>query len=146
MADHPIGAAYAGVFLFIIGVAIGVGALEINRRERERLQGWLRADGTVVALLTGANGTRPQVAFSAANGERVSFTLQQSSGRQYVVGEGVPVLYRAEQPGEARLDPRSTRWTRNALAAGAALILMALGGYVAWYARQWDARHQTAVE
>lgn len=146
MSDHPVAAAYAGVLLFIIGVAIGVGALEINKRERDRLQGWLRADGTVVALLAGANGTRPQVAFSAANGERVSFTLQQSSGRQYVVGQGVPVLYRAEEPGEARLDPRTTRWTRNALAAAAALFLMALGGYVAWYARQWDARHQTAVE
>lgn len=146
MSDHPLGAAYAGIFLFIIGVAIGVGALEINKRERDRLQGWLRADGTVVALLAGANGTRPQVAFSAANGERVSFTLQQSSGRQYVIGERAPVLYRADQPGEARLDPRTTRWTRNALAAGASLILMALGGYVAWYARQWDARHRTAVE
>ena len=146
MADHPVAAAYAGVLLFIIGVAIGVGALEINKRERDRLQGWLRADGTVVALLAGANGTRPQVAFSSASGERVSFTLLQSSGRQYVIGEEVAVLYRADQPGEARLDPRTTRWTRNALAAGAALILMALGGYVAWYARQWDARHQTAVE
>ena len=146
MSDHPVAAAYAGVFLFIIGIAIGVGALEINRRERDRLQGWLRADGTVVALLAGANGTRPQVAFSAANGERVSFTVVQSRARQYVVGEHLPVLYRAEQPAEARLDPRTARWTRNALATGAALILMALGGYVAWYARQWDARRQTAVE
>lgn len=146
MSDHPLGAAYAGVFLFIIGVAIGVGALEINRRERDRLQGWLRADGTVVALLAGANGTRPQVAFGTANGERVSFTLQQSNDRQYVVGERLPVLYRAEQPEDARLDPRTARWTRNALAAGASLILMMLGGYVAWYARQWDARRQTAVE
>lgn len=146
MADHPLGAAYAGVFLFIVGLAIGLGSLEINRRERDRLQGWLRADGTVVALLAGANGTRPQVAFNAANGERVSFTLQQATGRQYVLGERLPVLYRAEQPGEARLDPRAARWTRNALAAGASLILMALGGYVAWYARQWEARRQTAVE
>ena len=146
MSDHPVAAAYAGVLLFIIGVAIGVGALEINRRERDRLTGWLRTDGTVVALLAGANGTRPQVAFNAANGERVSFTLVQPGARQYVVGERVPVLYRPEEPGAARLDPRTARWTRNALAAGASLILMALGGYVAWYARQWDARHQTAVE
>ena len=146
MSDHPVAAAYAGVFLFIIGLAIGVGALEINRRERDRLQGWLRADGTVVALLAGADGGRPQVAFIAANGERVGFTLPQPSRRQYVMGGHVPVLYRADQPGEARLDPRTARWTRNALAAGGALILMALGGYVAWYARQWDARRQTAVE
>jgi hypothetical protein len=146
VSEHPVAAAYAGVFLFIIGVAIGVGALEVNKRERDRLQGWLRADGTVVALLAGTNGTRPQVAFSSASGERVSFTLQQSSERQYVIGEGVPVLYRAEQPGDARLDPRTARWTRTALAAGTSLILMALGGYVAWYARQWDARHRTAVE
>jgi hypothetical protein len=146
MADHPLGAAYAGVFLFIVGLAIGLGSLEINRRERDRLQGWLRADGTVVALLAGANGTRPQVAFNAATGERVSFTLQHAAGRQYVVGERLPVLYRAQQPEEARLDPRTARWTRNALAAGASLILMALGAYVAWYARQWDARRQTAVE
>ena len=146
MSDHPLGAVYAGVFLFIVGVAIGVSILEINRRERDRLQGWLRADGTVVALLAGANGTRPQVAFTAANGERVSFTLQQSAARQFVIGERLPVLYRAEEPGAARVDPRTARWTRNALAAGAALVLMALGAYVAWYARQWDARRQTAVE
>ena len=146
MSDHPVGAAYAGVFLFIIGVAIGVSILEINRRERDRLQGWLPADGTVVALLAGANGTRPQVAFNAANGDRVSFTPQQSAARQYVIGERLRVLYRAEDPGDARLDPRTTRWTRNALAAVASLILMTLGAYVAWYARQWDARRQTAVE
>jgi hypothetical protein len=146
VSDHPLGAVYAGVFLFIVGVAIGVSILEINRRERDRLQGWLRADGTVVALFAGANGTRPQVAFTAANGERVSFTLQQSAARQFVIGERLPVLYRAEEPGAARVDPRTARWTRNALAAGAALVLMALGAYVAWYARQWDARRQTAVE
>jgi hypothetical protein len=146
VSDHPVGAAYAGVFLFIIGVAIGVSILEANRRERGRLQGWLRADGTVVALLAGANGARPQVAFSAASGERVSFTLQQSPARQFVVGERLPVLYRAEEPRDARLDPRTARWTRNALAACAALLLMTLGAYVAWYARQWDARRQSAVE
>jgi len=146
LSEHPVAAAYAGVLLFIIGVAIGVASLEVNRRERDRLQGWLRADGTVVALLAGANGTRPQVAFNAANGDRISFTLQQSGSRQYVLGESLPVLYRADDPGAARLDPRTARWTRNALTTGASLILMALGGYVAWYARQWDARRQTAVE
>ena len=137
MSDHPVAAAYAGVFLFIIGVAIGVGALEVNRRERDRLQGWLRADGTVVTLLAGANGTRPQVAFSAANGERVSFTLQQSSGRQFVVGRLCPSLY-WRRAGEARRI-RAHAVDAQRAGRGTALILMALGGYVAWYARQWDA-------
>src|SRR5688572_12692539 len=144
--DHPIGAAVAGVLLFSVGLAIGGSSLEVNRRERAQLQGWNRADGTVVALLSGAGGTRPQVAFIAATGERVSFTLRESSARQYVVGEVVPILYRPEQPEDARSDPRAARRVRNALVAGASLILMGLGGYVAWYARRWDARRQTAVE
>jgi hypothetical protein len=47
----------------------------------------------------------------------------------------VPLVYDAARPMDAQIDPRAARWTRNAVAGGASVLLMAVGAYVAWYAR-----------
>jgi len=52
-------------------------------------------------------------------------------------------MYPIGLPSEARIDPRSIRWTRFGIALGAALVLMVLGGYVAWYAQRRDAIRRT---
>ena len=143
MAAYPLRAAAAGVLLFTIGVAVGVGLLRTHLQDRERLRGWSRADGTVVELLerrsVEGEVTVPLVAFTSASGDRVSFTAGTDvKGSGIYVNAPMKVLYRADNPQEAMIDTSARRWTRNALAGAAALILMALGGYVAWYASRWD--------
>ena len=51
MAAYPLRAAFAGVLLFVIGLAIASSLLRTNLQDRERLRDWRRADGTVVELL-----------------------------------------------------------------------------------------------
>jgi hypothetical protein len=143
MAAYPLRAAFAGVLLFVIGLGIAMGTLQVNRREQDQLRGSRRADGTVVELLRRRTVEGeilvPLIAFKTASGERVSFTLSEP-GRDspYYINAPVKVLYHPDHPQDALIDTRARRWTRNALAGGAALILLALGGYVAWYASRWE--------
>ena len=51
MAAYPLRAAFAGILLFVIGLGLASAAFQINRKEQDRREGWLRADGTVVELL-----------------------------------------------------------------------------------------------
>ena len=132
MSEHPLAAAYAGIFLFIVGLVIGGGTLEMQRRQREAWEGWQRAEGTVVDLLNG----RPLVAFTAPSGDRVNFTIREIRGRALSVSDRVPILYPPEDPSRAVVDPGTLLRTRNLVAGGASLGLMALGAYVAWYARR----------
>jgi hypothetical protein len=140
---YPLRAAFAGVLLFAIGVAIGVTLLRTHLQDRERLRDWSRADGTVVELLkrrsVEGEVTVPLIAFTTPSGDRVSFTAGADvKGSAVYVNAPVKVLYRAANPQEALIDTPSRRWVRNGLGAMAAIILMALGGYVAWYASRWD--------
>jgi hypothetical protein len=143
MAEYPLRAAFAGVLLFVIGLAIAGGVWRINAQEQDRLSGWRRADGTVVELLNRASPEGrvliPLIAFTTASGERVSFTVA-SGGRQnpYYVNTPIKVLYHPDRPQDALIDTSVRRWTRNTLAAAAALILMGLGGSVAWHASRWE--------
>jgi len=143
MQAYPLRAAFAGVLLFVIGLGIAGGLLRVNRQEQDRLSGWHRVDGTVVELLKrrtlDGEVTVPLIAFTTAAGERVSFTAPgERKGPPLYVDAPITVLYRPDNPQDALIDTSSRRWTRNALAGVAALVLMALGGYVAWYASRWQ--------
>jgi len=143
MKAYPLQAALAGILLFVIGLAIAGGLYQVNEQEQERVRGWLRANGTVVELLKrrSADGDVPipLIAFTTASGERVSFTVT-GGGKEspYYVTASVPVIYPPGHPQDAAIDPRARRWTRNALGGAGALILLGLGGYVAWYASRWQ--------
>ncbi len=143
MPAYPLRAAFAGILLFVIGLAMAGGTYQINRQEQERIRGWRRADGTVIELLKrpspGGGVLIPLIAFTTAAGERVSVTLDPGSDSTYYVTAPLKVLYRPDHPQDAVIDTTARRWTRNALAIGAAVILLGLGGYVAWYASRWDA-------
>jgi hypothetical protein len=87
------------------------------------------------------------VSFETPERERIRFTpVGRSTWRSPKVGDVVPVIYPIGLPEQARIDPRSIRRVRTGIALGAAVLLMALGGYVAWYARRRDAAPRSAVE
>jgi Protein of unknown function (DUF3592) len=144
VAEYPVRATLAGVLLFVIGMAIAGSTLITEKRDRERREGWVEANGTVVEMLPGPPNEppRPVVAFDTAEGERVRFTpVGRSTWQALKVGDTVPVLYPFALPSHARIDPRSIRWVRLGIALGASLVLMGLGAYVARYARRRDSGH-----
>jgi hypothetical protein len=149
MAEYPVRATLGGVLLFVIGLAIAASTVVSELRDRERRAAWLTADGNVVDMLPGPAGgsPRPVVSFDTPEGERVRFTpITRGPWPAPKLGDTVPVIYPFGLPAEARIDPRGLRWTRAGIALGAALLLMGLGGYVAWYAHRRDAERPSAVE
>src|SRR5829696_4905152 len=108
MPAYPLRAATAGVLLFVIGLAIGGGAWQVARQESARLEGWHRADGTVVELLkrrtTDGEVLVPLIAFTSASGDRISFTAPPNrSAPSYITGT-VKVLYHPSHPQDATID------------------------------------------
>ena len=136
MADRSMRAALAGVLLSVIGLAIGIGAFENYRRDRERFQGWTRTNGEVMQLLQASSGTRPIVSFTAADGTRIRFTALVPRGSSYKAGDTVTVVYPPDDLSAARIDSAFVRLARPMFAAAGSIVLMALGGYVAFYARK----------
>ena len=132
---HLFRAVFAGILLFIVGIALGVFALELNRHEREQFSDWLPADGTVTAVFGAGSASRALVSFPTQSGERISFTTRPGVTERLRKDDKIAVLYPPYQPTAAVVDFRAARWTRNVLLVGASVILMALGAYVAWYAR-----------
>jgi hypothetical protein len=122
--------------MFVLGLSLGVWGFEQSRAEQDRRAIAGRAEGTV----TGHLNRRPMVSFSLPTGDRVSFTATNVGRDDYPVGKKVDVLYRLDQPTEAVIDRPRARWARHALVTAGALALMALGGYVSWYARNYDMR------
>ena len=80
------------------------------------------------------------VSFALPSGDRVSFTARAVDSAGYPAGTKVAVLYRMDLPSEAVIDRPRSRLARHGLAAAGALALMAFGGYLAWYARNYDLR------
>src|SRR3954471_21810272 len=116
MAEYPVRATLAGVLLFVIGLAIAGGTVMSERRDRERREAWVKADGTVVDVLPGAPGgaPRPVVSFTTAEGERIRFTpIGRTGWRTPAAGAAVHVIYPIGLPEQARIDPRGIRWART---------------------------------
>jgi|SRR5262245_10008954 len=148
MAEHPLGATIAGILLFTVGLALGGGLIYLNVQERERFADWSRAEGTVTEVLrhTSPSGDvfLPRVVFTTKSGTRVSFTLPAARRSPYAVNDTVPVLYLDFDPKTAIVEDVSRRRIRNVAGAAAALMLVCLGGYVAWYASRFDRITQSA--
>ena len=133
---HPIGAAAAGILLFIAGLVVAVYTFEQYRAEQDHLSIAARAEGTVTGRLNG----RPVVSFTVPGGDRVSFTATNVGRDDYPEGKQVDVLYRIDQPSNAIVDRPRARAARYALLGGLSLAVMAVGAYVARAARNYDAR------
>jgi hypothetical protein len=135
---YPIGAAAAGILLFIAGLVVGVYAFEEFRNEQERLAIAVRAEGTVSGHLNG----HPLVTFTIPDGDRISFTGAPSSG--YPDGSKVDVLYEIDRPSNAIIDRPFVRWGRYGLLGALSLVVMALGASVANAARHHDERRSSS--
>jgi hypothetical protein len=103
-------------YLFLlIGIGLLVGAGYVYSNTSKFVTGARKAQGTVVALRSGA----PEVKFRAHDGREVQFTSSVSSKPpSYSVGDAVEVLYRQEQPEDAEINALMTLW----------LGVMVLGG------------------
>jgi hypothetical protein len=149
LAGNTLRAAIAGLVLFVVGLVLGGGALEVDRRDREVRSGLLSAEGTVVAQIkrqTPEGPTfAPLISFVTAAGERISFTGNATDTSTYHLGAKVPVLYEPGNPAGARINTFGARRLRTLVAGVVAVLLMALGGYVAWYARQLDAQRSAGL-
>jgi hypothetical protein len=112
--------------------------MEQFRSEQDRLAASGRVQGTVTGHLNG----RPVVTFPLPAGDRVTFTAHNVGRDDYPVGKKVDVLYRLDQPTDAIIDRPRVRQVRSGLLGTLSLAVMAFGAYLAWYARQYDARQQ----
>jgi hypothetical protein len=139
-ARRRLQAAIAGVLLFAIGLALGAGLFFIGQRERERSNTWEHADGRITDVLKapGSGAVLQRTAFTTADGERISVTLRTPARAAGSVGDAVQVLYPSVDPRQAIVDHPGRRRVRNIGGGAAALSLILLGGYVAWYASRWD--------
>jgi Protein of unknown function (DUF3592) len=94
------------LFLLIgIGLLAGAGVVYFNTSKF--VAGARTAQGTVVALKSGA----PEVKFRAQDGREVQFTSSVSSKPPaYSVGEKVEVLYRPDRPEDAEVNAFMSLW------------------------------------
>lgn len=145
MSEHPLGATFAGLLLFVIGLGIAGGVYEIDSKERQLRRGWVRSEGTVVQVVKrqAPQGAvfAPLVVFQTQAGTRVSFTARVGNESQrHAIGEKIPVVYPPEHPEDAEIDHARQRLTRNILAGTGAVLLLALGATVAWQASRLHRR------
>lgn len=139
MSEHPLGATFAGLLLLIIGLGIAGGVYQIDVKERQLRRGWIRAEGTVADVVKRrtADGSvlSPLIVFQTSDGARVSFTARVSNETEpHAIGEKIPVLYPPERPEDAEIDNARQRLIRDVVAGTGALLLLGLGGTVAWQA------------
>ena len=127
--------------LAIAAVLVGLAVLTAGGVFYTLRSGWIagteRAEGVVVALLSGARGYTPTVEFRPAGGDRtVRFTVAWStSPPAYEVGETVPVRYPPADPSDAVIDAHFALWWPGYVLGGIGLLYCALGlaaGVVSW--------------
>ena len=115
MAMDPVIAwSFLGVGLFGQGVAA-----MLARRPIRLLRAGGKADGTVTAsdeqMISGGRGSArkyyfPQIAFTTAKGERISFKSVMGRGKAIPPGTVVPLIYDPAQPHEATIRSFGTLW------------------------------------
>lgn len=94
------------VFL-LIGIGLLGGAFYLYRNTSNFIDTSRKAQGTVVALRSGA----PEVKFRTEQGREIQFTSSVSSKPpSYSVGETVEVIYQPDRPDEAEVNSFMTLW------------------------------------
>jgi hypothetical protein len=131
----------AWIFL-VVGtlMLVGAGLLWVNTRNFvAQAQG---ASGTVVELREvrdsdgGSSTWKPVVRFTSADGQDVTFASSFSSNpASYELGESVPVLYRREDPRDARIRGSGSLWFGVTLLGGLGVVFAALGGAILFATR-----------
>jgi hypothetical protein len=84
------------------------------------------------------SSTRAMIAFKTPSGDHINFTARPAMFYRLKSGDAVPVIFPPFNPTHAAVDPARARLWRNIVAGIASVVLIGLGGYVAWYARRYD--------
>ena len=97
-------------FFLALGLLMFTGAVITGLKAWESGRGLERANGTVIRLRD-APGTayNADVRFSTPDGREREFTVGLSS-RSFLEGEAVKVLYYRDQPEQASIEGRNSRW------------------------------------
>lgn len=123
----------APAILLILGLALVVLTVIVERHQERVFAGALHATGTVVAMLpkhgTGGSVTyAPVVRYRTSNGTTVDFTSAVSSNPpSYKAGDVVPIVYPPLNPQQAEVDSWSSRWLLPVLCGGLAIGFIVLG-------------------
>ena len=125
MPDRPDGLRnpLLAVIFVVVGIALAVAAITIDRQERRLRDGALEASARVVMVL----GHGPLVRFVTAAGDHVDVTLPGSLLFSPKAGETIPIYYHPDNPSFAGLDTPFSRWFRTAAAAFLAIVAIAIG-------------------
>jgi hypothetical protein len=131
----------AGTLLLVIGLIEAVHTQWFVTRAA-------RASGVVVENISGTDSegsstVRPQVRFRIPTGQVFLFISRVGSSRpRYEAGEGVPVLYDPENPGDARIQSSLSLWFVSLVFGGLGALFGAIGFIPMRLLRRRDARDE----
>jgi hypothetical protein len=101
------------------------------------------ATGTVLDVKSGGgrrSAGMPVVEFRATTGERVQFAGRNPLGRNYHIGQSVPVRYHPERLKDALIDSFESLWLPPVIGGAATVLLLAFGLFLRGRARRRGVR------
>jgi hypothetical protein len=122
----------SGIFL-IIGLGLLVGAGFMWRSQADFAAHAARTDGTVIDTIYRSSSKGgsyyPQVEFKAPDGSAVHFTGRTGSNpASYSRGDRVTVMYRTDNPQDARIDSFFENWFGVLILGGLGAVFSLIGG------------------
>jgi len=116
----------------IIGVAATVGSIFVFVNQKQFVAEALRAPGVVIDLIEQRDDDgstyAPEVAYTTAAGENITFISGTSANpAAFSRNEQVEVLYRAEEPEQAKINAFSTLYTFPLIMGGMGMIFALVG-------------------
>jgi hypothetical protein len=128
----------------VIGIAMLLGAFFLYRSTSSFLATAITAPGTVTELVAvrsdDSTTYKPVVQFTTAKGEAIEFASSTSSSPpSYRVGESVQVLYRENDPRDAKINGYFSLWGGSVILAGLGAVFFSIGGGI-WLFTKLKAR------
>lgn len=118
-----------GVLIAVIGAAAAVGGLIFTLITLSFTGGAQAATGTVTGLVNDNGYKYPQIQYTPANTNTITFQANYSSRSEpYNVGDKVPLLYDPANPKSARIDSFASLWAVPVTLAGIGALLLAVWG------------------
>lgn len=134
-------AAYAfflfGIFIFIINILLYIGTSGFIRDS-------LRAEGTVIELVSNGDVYYPKVSYYTLDGENIIYTESTGSDPPgFLQGEAVEIFYDKDNPRNARINSFFMLWFGNIVLTAISSVFFFVGGFIlfTWiyseYKKKW---------